>query len=111
MNASPSTNDNDKLSDPAASIVSKAINDVNAQKTEGQLLINHPDTLLLSEEGVIDSLAFAFLIITIEQYALDDFDKEIILFDDEVMQMDFDTIGNPFMTVGSLIKFVQSKLV
>ena len=110
MKASPSINNTDKFSDAAASIVSKAILDVNAQKTEGPLLIDHPDTLLLSEDGVIDSLAFAFLIVTVEQYALDDFDKEIVLFDDEVMQMDFDTIGNPFMTIGSLIKFVKSKL-
>jgi hypothetical protein len=103
-------NNNENFSDAAASIVSKAILDVNAQKTAGQLLIDHPCTMLLSEEGVIDSLAFAFLIVTIEQYALDDLDKEIFLFDDEVMQMDFKTIGNPFMTIGSLTKFVQSKL-
>lgn len=103
-------NNEENFSDAAVSIVSKAVQDVNAQKTEGQLLIDHPCTMLLSEEGVIDSLAFAFLIVTIEQYALDDLDKEIFLFDDEVMQMNFETIGNPFMTIGSLTKFVQSKL-
>jgi hypothetical protein len=95
----------------AADIVSKAIDDVNAQKTEGGLLIDSPETLLLSESGVIDSLAFAFLVVCIEQYALDDLGKEIILFDDEVMQMDFDSLDNPFMTIGSLTNFVQRKLV
>lgn len=95
----------------SAKIVSKAIVDVNAQKTEGPPLIDHPATLLLGEEGVIDSLAFAFLVVCIEQYALDDLDKEIILFDDEVMQMDFDAVDNPFVTIGTLTEFVQRKLM
>ena len=98
------------LSKVAAQIVSKAIVDVNAQKTEGPPLVDHPETLLLGESGVIDSLAFAFLVVCVEQYALDDLDKEIILFDDEVMQMDFDSVDNPFMTIGTLTEFVQRKL-
>lgn len=94
----------------AAGIVAKAIVDVNAQKTEGPLLVDHPETLLLSDNGVIDSLAFAFLIVTIEQYALDDLDKEIVLFDDEVMEMDISEADNPFLTIGSLTAFVHRKL-
>jgi acyl carrier protein len=97
-------------SDAAARIVSQAIADVNDQKTEGPPLVDHPDTLLLGDEGVIDSLAFAFLIVTIEQYALDDLDQEIVLFDDEVMEMDFDSADNPFVSIGSLIQFVDRKL-
>jgi acyl carrier protein len=98
------------LSEYSTNVVSKSIVDVNAQKTDDQLLVDHPDTRLLGEDGVIDSLAFAYLIVCIEQYVLDDLDKEIVLFDDEVMQMDFDSKDNPFMTIGSLIAFVQRKL-
>jgi acyl carrier protein len=94
----------------AASIVSKAIVDVNAQKTEGPLLVDAPDTRLLGEDGVIDSLAFAFLVVTIEQYALDDLDKEIVLFDDTVMEMEVDDVDNPFVTIGTLTEFVCRKL-
>jgi hypothetical protein len=94
----------------AAGIVSKAIVDINAQKTEGKPLVDRPETLLLGEEGVIDSLAFAYLVVCVEQYALDDLDREIILFDDEVMQMDFDSADNPFRTIGSLTALVQRKL-
>lgn len=94
----------------AALIVSKALVDVNDQMTEGEPLVDRPDTRLLGEDGVIDSLGFAFFIVTIEQYALDDLDKEIILFDDEVMEMDFDSVDNPFVTIGSLTEFVQRKL-
>jgi acyl carrier protein len=97
-------------SEVAARLVSKAIHDVNSQKTEGSPLVDHPDTRLLGDTGVIDSLAFAFLIVTIEQYALDELDKEIVLFDDEVMKMDFDSVDNPFITIGTLIQFVQRKL-
>lgn len=94
----------------AALIISKALVDVNDQMTEGEPLVDHPDTRLLGEDGVIDSLGFAFFIVTIEQYALDDLDKEIILFDDEVMEMDFDSVDNPFVTIGSLTDFVNRKL-
>ena len=94
----------------AAGIIAKAIIDVNAQKTDGPLIVDHPETLLLGDNGVIDSLGFAFLIVTIEQYALDDLDQEIVLFDDEVMEMDISAADNPFMTIGSLTAFVQRKL-
>lgn len=97
-------------SDPAARIVSQAIAAVNEQRTEGEPLIDDPSTLLLGEDGVIDSLAFAFFIVTIEQYALDDLDKEIILFDDEVMEMDFDSMDNPFISIATLTEFVRRKL-
>ena len=97
-------------SELAGRIVSKAVADVNAQKTEGPPLDDDPETRLLGDDGVIDSVTFAFLIVTIEQYALDDLDREIVLFDDEVMEMDFDSADNPFMTIGSLTKFVSGKL-
>jgi hypothetical protein len=94
----------------AAQLISKALTDVNDQKDDGTRIIDDPSTRLLGDDGVIDSLAFAFLIVTIEQYALDDLDKEIIIFDDEVMEMDFDATNNPFSTIGSLTIFVSSKL-
>ena len=98
------------VSEAAARIVSRAVADVNDQKTEGPPLVDSPGTLLLGEDGVIDSLAFAFFIVTIEQYALDDLDTEIVLFDDEVMEMDFDALDNPFRTIGSLTELVSRKL-
>lgn len=94
----------------AAQLISKALADVNDQKEDGTRIIDAPSTRLLGDDGVIDSLAFAFLIVTIEQYALDDLDKEIIIFDDEVMEMDFDASNNPFSTIGSLAQFVSNKL-
>ena len=33
-----------------------------------------------------------------------------IIFDDEVMEMDFDASNNPFSTIGSLAQFVSNKL-
>jgi hypothetical protein len=94
----------------AENIVGKAIVDLNNQKREGQPLLNSSETRLLGDDGAIDSLGFAFLIVTIEQYALDDLDKEILIFDDEVMEMDFESDENPFSTLGSLTTFVAQKL-
>ena len=94
----------------AASLVSRAIADVNAQKTEGPLLADDPSYQLLGDGGVIDSLGFAYFIVTIEQYALDDLDQEIVLFDDDVMELDFDALDNPFRTIGSLTELVARKI-
>ena len=96
--------------DTAALLVSRAIADVNAQRTDGVLLQDDPSYQLLGDGGVIDSLGFAYFIVTIEQYALDDLGTEIVLFDDEVMELDFDALDNPFRTVGSLTEFVARKL-
>lgn len=94
----------------AAVLVSKSVSDLNDQKKEGPILQDLPDSRLLGDDGVIDSLGFAFLIVTIEQYALDDLGKEILIFDDEVMEMDFESDENPFSTLGSLTSFVAQKL-
>jgi hypothetical protein len=94
----------------AENIIGKAVADLNAQKREGRPLLNSSATRLLGDDGSIDSLGFAFLIVTIEQYALDDLDKEILIFDDEVMEMDFESSENPFSTLGSLAFFVAQKL-
>ncbi len=87
-----------------------AVADVNEQKTDERPLIDDEKTALLDQEGVLDSLAFALLIVTIEQYALDDHGLEIVLFDDQVMEMDFDSEDNPFRTIGTLRVFVAKKL-
>lgn len=94
----------------ATELISRAVGDLNAQKRNGPPLADRPDSKLLGDDGVIDSLGFAFLIVTIEQYALDDLDKEILIFDDEVMELDFESDENPFSTLGSLTAFVAQKL-
>jgi len=94
----------------ASELISKAVSDLNDQKREGPPLPNDSETRLLGDDGAIDSLGFAFLIVTIEQYALDDLGKEIIIFNDEVMEMDFESADNPFATLGSLTNFVAQKL-
>ena len=94
----------------SSQIIAKAVSDVNAQKQDGTRIEFEESTCLIGGDGVIDSLGFAFLIVTIEQYALDDLGKEIMIVDDEVMEMDFDSVANPFTTIGSLIAFVGKKL-
>lgn len=98
------------FSEVAVALVSKAVQAVNDQLTESEPLVDHPSTRLLDEDGVIDSLAFAFFIVTIEQFALDDFDMDIVLVDDEVLDMDIDSVDNPFLTIGTLTDYVAKKL-
>lgn len=94
----------------ASALVTKSVSDLNGQKKEGPIIQDLPESKLLGDDGVIDSLGFAFLIVTIEQYALDDLGKEILIFDDDVMEMDFESVDNPFATLGSLTNFVATKL-
>lgn len=95
----------------AADAVFKAVRDVNEQREEGRLPLEESESQpLLAAEGVIDSLAFAFLVVTVEQYVYDDFDREVLLFDDEVMDLDVSDPAHPFATLGSLIDLVTAKL-
>jgi hypothetical protein len=90
----------------AADIVSRAIKEVNAQLTKGEPIEDARGTILMGDEGVIDSVNFAYLIVTIEQIVFDDLDVDLLLFDDEVMEME----ENPFSTIGSLTDHLSGKL-
>lgn len=95
----------------AADAVFKAVRDVNEQREEGRDALQESENQpLLAAEGVIDSLAFAFLVVTVEQYLYDDLDQEVLLFDDEVMDLDVSDPAHPFATLGSLINHVSAKL-
>jgi hypothetical protein len=94
----------------AQSCVTNAIRDVNEQHAGEVHIPDDPATELLGPASPLDSVTFAYFIVTIEQYALDDYDQEIVLFDEEVMELDFEALDNPFYTVGSLIAFVAGRL-
>jgi hypothetical protein len=106
-NATPSDN---HTASKAGAVVGQAIGLFNEQAEPNKRIGNDKSTPLLSEGQVIDSLGFAFLIVTIEQLVLDELGIEIVLFDDSLMEMDFTSPDNPFSTIGALTSYLATKL-
>lgn len=94
----------------AQKCVTNAIRDVNDQQLGEIAISEDPATELLGPASPLDSVAFAYLFVTIEQYVLDDYDQEILLFDEAAMELDFEALDNPFYTVGSLTQYVAERL-
>jgi len=91
--------------------VYEAVEAFNAQADPGKAIVPDDDTPLLNPEGqVIDSLGFAFLIVTIEQVVLDSMNREVVLFDDSLMDLDLGSPDNPFLSLGSLVSYLSKKL-
>ena len=98
------------LDEAARTCVVRAFEEVNATRDAGEHIDTAPGTDLLGPQAPIDSVTFAFLIVTIEQFAMDDYDKDIVLFDEEAMGWDYESLDNPFYTVGSLTEYTARKM-
>lgn len=91
--------------------VYEAVEVFNAQADPEKAIVPDDATPLLDPSGqVIDSLGFAFLIVTIEQVILDSMNREVVLFDDSLMDLDLGSPDNPFLSLGSLIRYLSEKL-
>jgi hypothetical protein len=99
----------DKLAE-AQSCVYRALEEINATGDQLSLIEIASETELLGPRATLDSVGFAFLIITIEQFALDDFGHDVVLFDENAMAWDYESLVNPFYTVGSLTKYLREKM-
>lgn len=100
----------DDIAAAAESCVVRAFDEVNATRDEPTVISTDPATELLGPAAPLDSVTFAFLIVTIEQFSLDDYDRDIVLFDEEAMGWDYEALDNPFYTVGSLTTYVAEKM-
>jgi len=79
-------------------LVFEAIDELNEQLPEEQLLIKSPDTVLLGDSGNLDSLGLVNLIVLIEQKMEEELGFYIALAD----SINTTQEGNPFETIGSL---------
>ena len=94
----------------ARSCVVRAIEEINATRDPGEQVSPALDTDLLGAQAPLDSVTFAFLIVTIEQFAMDDYGADIVLFDEDAMGLDYESLDNPFYTVGSLAEYTAHKM-
>ncbi|WP_426026888.1 hypothetical protein [Brevundimonas sp. TWP2-3-4b2] len=88
------------------SLVFDAIDIVNEQIVTGSKIGKTADTVLLGEEGTIDSLSLVNLVVAVEELVADRTGKAITLVDEET----FTDESRPLATVGSLASLVDKKL-
>ena len=100
----------DEMTSEALICVQRGFEEVNATRDAGDQISTDPDTELLGPTAPLDSVTFAFLIVAIEQTSIDDYDRDIVLFDEDAMGWDYESRDNPFYTVGSLTAYVARKM-
>lgn len=86
-------------------LVYAAIDEVNALSDDIQIPKSEA-TMLIDEAGGIDSLALVHLLTAIEQAVQSHTGRVIVMADEKV----FELPENPFQTVGSLAKYLQTLL-
>ena len=91
---------------PSLDLVYEAIDLVNEQILTGPKIGKTTDTVLLGEDGAIDSLSLVNLVVAVEELVADRLGKSITLVDEET----FTDESRPLATVGSLASLVDQKL-
>lgn len=83
-------------------IIFEAIDKINLQLTDDQKLLKTEDTILLGDDGTLDSLGFINLVVTIEQKLEEDFELSLNLTDENTFVQE----GNPFESVKVLTGYI-----
>ncbi len=86
--------------------VIEAVKQYNQGQPEPRQIPEGGDTKLLGEEGRLDSLGLARLIVAVEQQVTEDFGAVITLADDRA----FSQTRSPFRTMGALTEYVTQLL-
>jgi len=94
------------LSDKTLNLIYDAVDEINALGEDEITIGKAPETLLMSEEGGVDSLTFVNLIVAIEQRIMDQTGDPAILVTEEAMTLE----SHPFRTVGSLADYIATML-
>ena len=90
----------------SSSLIHQAIEEVNQQLEENQMIDNDPGTVLLGPTAIIDSLTLINLIVTLEQMAEERYGVELSLSSDVSLLSD----SHHFNTIGSLTDYVSTLL-
>lgn len=88
-------------------LVYAAIDEVNAQTVDGDVIEKSVNTSLLGGEQGMDSLTFVNLIVALEEKINDQTGKSVVLVDENSMSLQ----EHPFRTVGTLADYVERLLV
>ncbi len=90
------------MDERALGLVYAAIDEVNAQSPNGNLLEKSPEAHLLGGERGVDSLTFVNLVVALEEQIHSSMGKSVVLVDEDSMALQ----EHPFRTVGTLADYV-----
>lgn len=94
----------------AQKAISYAVEQINSVDSAEAQYVADPNNPIFGGSTGMDSLNFAFFVISIEQYIKDTEKKEITLFDDYVFNLDPNDPNHPFATISSLTQYIIQKL-
>jgi hypothetical protein len=98
------------MQEVAQKSISYAVEQINSVDSAEPRYVAEPNNQIFGGETGMDSLNFAFFVISIEQYIKDTEKKEITLFDDYVFSLDPNDPNHPFATISSLTNYIIQKL-
>jgi acyl carrier protein len=87
-------------------LVYRAVDEINAERTDNQQLDKNPATVLFGSQATIDSMALVSFIVAVEEQLFDELGLSMTLADDKAMSME----RSPFKTLATLIDYVQSRV-
>ncbi len=87
-------------------LVYQAVDQLNAQSSNGPAIVKDPSTPLLDSEGGIDSLALVNLVVALEHIVFDQTEKSITIADENV----YSSPDSPFRTLGSLAGYLDKMM-
>jgi hypothetical protein len=90
--------------------ISHAVDQINSVDSSEPPYVPELHNQIFGGATGMDSLNFAFFVISIEQFIKDTAKKEITLFDDYVFSLDPNDPNHPFATIASLTDYIVSKL-
>jgi hypothetical protein len=90
--------------------ISYAVEQINSVDSAESKYVAEPNNQIFGGATGMDSLNFAFFVISIEQYIKDTEKKEVTLFDDYVFSLDPNDPSHPFATISSLTDYIIQKL-
>lgn len=87
-------------------VIFDVIDELNRQLAKEQRLKKSPETVLIGENGNLDSLGLVNFIVALEEKIEDQFKTTIILFDDPLVLSE----NSPLRTIGTLADYISKKL-
>ena len=90
--------------------IAYAADQINSVDSTEPRYVPEPNNQIFGGDTGMDSLNFAFFVISIEQFIKDEVGREIVLFDDYVFSLDPNDPNHPFATIASLTDYIVKKL-
>ena len=91
------------MSNLSQKIIESAIDEVNEDCEDGNLIAKDSSTTLLGSESSVDSLSLVRLLVTIERLIEEQTGKNIVIVDESA----FEAEQSPFANVGTLIRHID----